>query len=290
MQKLIKNLNYLWKNFKKDNKKFWDELEEHLILSDVSVNTAEKILSNVKEYSFRENIKDVKVIKNLLKKQIVNILSSNGKREINISKITPTVIMFVGVNGVGKTTTIAKIANLFQKMGNKILISAADTYRSAAVEQIDYFAKNLGLDIVYHQRNSDPGAVVYDSLEKALAKKIDIVLIDTAGRMQTSYNLMEELKKIRKVIFKKLNRDVDEILMVLDSTTGQNAKFQIKVFHEALKITGIILTKVDSSSKGGIILTIKNDLNIPIKFLTNGEKIDNICCFDPEEFTEMIFS
>jgi len=290
MQKLIKNLNYLWKNFKKDNKKFWDELEEHLILSDVSVNTAEKILSNVKEYSFRENIKDVKVIKNLLKKQIVNILSSNGKREINISKITPTVIMFVGVNGVGKTTTIAKIANLFQKMGNKILISAADTYRAAAVEQIDYFAKNLGLDIVYHQRHSDPGAVVYDSLEKALAKKIDIVLIDTAGRMQTSYNLMEELKKIRKVIFKKLNRDVDEILMVLDSTTGQNAKFQIKVFHEALKITGIILTKVDSSSKGGIILTIKNDLNIPIKFLTNGEKIDRICCFDPEEFTEMIFS
>jgi len=290
MQKLIKNLNYLWKNFKKDNKKFWDELEEHLILSDVSVNTAEKILSNVKEYSFRENIKDVKVIKNLLKKQIVNILSSNGKREINISKITPTVIMFVGVNGVGKTTTIAKIANLFQKMGNKILISAADTYRAAAVEQIDYFAKNLGLDIVYHQRHSDPGAVVYDSLEKALAKKIDIVLIDTAGRMQTSYNLMEELKKIRKVICKKLKRDVDEILMVLDSTTGQNAKFQIKVFHEALKITGIILTKVDSSSKGGIILTIKNDLNIPIKFLTNGEKIDRICCFDPEEFTEMIFS
>ena len=209
---------------------------------------------------------------------------------LNISKTPPSVFLVVGVNGVGKTTTIAKIAKLFCSKGEKVLLSAADTYRSAAVEQIQYYAKKLRLDIVSHQRFSDPGAVVYDSIEKALAKGMDKVIIDTAGRMQTSYNLMEELKKIKKVISKNLNREADEILMVIDSTTGQNAKFQVESFNNALGLTGIVLTKTDSTSKGGIVLTITSDLKIPIKLVTNGEKLDDIYYFDPEKFAEMILS
>jgi len=290
MQKLIKNLNYLWNRFKKNNVYFWSNLEEQLILSDISVSTACRILDEVKENVYKENINDVEVIKGLLRRQIVKILNGKSGSGLNISRILPSVFLIVGVNGVGKTTAIAKIAKLFSSKGEKVLLSAADTYRSAAVEQIQYYARNLGLDLVHHERFSDPGAVVYDSLKKALAKGIDKVIIDTAGRMQTSYNLMEELKKIKNVISKNLNRDADEILMVIDSTTGQNAKFQTEVFNNALGLTGIILTKTDSTSKGGIVLTIKNDLGIPIKLVTNGEKLDDIYYFDPEKFAEMILS
>ena len=290
MQKLIKNLNYLWNKFKKNNVYFWSNLEEQLILSDVSVSTACRILDVVKDHVYKENINDIEVIKRLLKRQIVKILNSNSATGLNISKTPPSVFLIVGVNGVGKTTTIAKIAKLFCSEGEKVLLSAADTYRSAAIEQIQYYAKKLCLDLVNHKRFSDPGAVVYDSIEKALAKGIDKVIIDTAGRMQTSYNLMEELKKIKKVISKNLNRDADEILMVIDSTTGQNAKFQAEIFNNALGLTGIVLTKTDSTSKGGIVLTIKNDLGIPIKLVTNGENLDDIYYFDPEKFAEMILS
>jgi len=290
MQKLIKNLSYIWNRFKNDHKQFWDEVEEQLIASDISANTANKILDDVKEYIYRENIRDVEKVKSLLRKQIINILDCSKMGNLNISPRSPTVFLIVGVNGVGKTTTVAKLAHLFKKNGKKVLISAADTYRSAAVEQIQYYAEKLGLDIVYHQKFSDPGAVVYDSIEKAKAKEIDVVIIDTAGRMQTSYNLMEELKKIKKVICRKLDREVDEILLVVDSTTGQNAKNQAEIFNNSLNLTGIVLTKIDSTSKGGIVLTIKNDLNIPIKLITNGEKLEDIYYFDPVKFTEMIFS
>ena len=191
---------------------------------------------------------------------------------------------------MGKTTAIAKLANMFKKNGKKVLISAADTYRSAAVEQIQYYAEKLGMDMVYHQKFSDPGAVVYDSVEKAKARGTDLVIIDTAGRMQTSYNLMEELKKIKKVICRRIDREVDEILLVVDSTTGQNARNQAELFNNSLNLTGIILTKTDSTSKGGIVITIKNDLNIPIKLVTNGEKLEDMCYFDPVRFTELIFS
>jgi fused signal recognition particle receptor len=209
---------------------------------------------------------------------------------MNFSLTIPTVWMIVGVNGVGKTSTIAKLAKFYSSKGKSVLLTAADTYRAAAFEQIDHYAKLLELPIVHHQRFSDPGAVVFDSLEKAIAKKIDIVLIDTAGRMHTSYNLMEELKKIKKVIYKKINRDADEILMVIDSTTGQNAKFQVDLFNQSINLTGIILTKTDGTSKGGIILTIKNEFNLPIKFITNGEKLENIQYFDSVKFTEMLFN
>lgn len=290
MQKLIKNLSYIWNKFKNDPKSFWDELEEQMVTSDISINTATRILEEVKEYVYRENINNFEKVKSLLKQQIKEILKSNGDSKLNISSRPPTVFLIVGVNGVGKTTAIAKLANMFKKNGKKVLISAADTYRSAAVEQIQYYAEKLGMDMVYHQKFSDPGAVVYDSVEKAKARGTDLVIIDTAGRMQTSYNLMEELKKIKKVICRRIEREVDEILLVVDSTTGQNARNQAELFNNSLNLTGIILTKTDSTSKGGIVITIKNDLNIPIKLVTNGEKLEDICYFDPIRFTELIFS
>ena len=293
MQRLLKNLNLIWNKFKKSNDSFWDEVEEQLILNDVGASTANDIIVDTREHSFKENINDIEIIKEFLKEKIVKILdndSSSGSSIVKFSNEIPTIWMMVGVNGVGKTSTIAKIANLFKNQSKSILLTAADTYRAAAFEQIDHYAKLLNIEIVHHLRYSDPGAVVYDSIEKAIAKKIDLVLIDTAGRMHTSYNLMEELKKIKKVIYKKLYREADEILMVIDSTTGQNAKIQTAAFNEALDLTGIVLTKTDGTSKGGIILTIKNELNIPIKFITSGEKINNIDFFNPVKFTEMLFT
>ena len=293
MQKLLKNLNLIWNKFKKSNDSFWEEVEEQLILNDVGANTANDIIVDTREHSFKENINDIEIIKEFLKEKILKILdkdSFSGSSIVTFSNEIPTIWMMVGVNGVGKTSTIAKIANLYKNQDKSILLTAADTYRAAAFEQIDHYAKLLNIEIVHHQRYSDPGAVVYDSIEKAIAKKIDLVLIDTAGRMHTSYNLMEELKKIKKVIYKKLYREADEILMVIDSTTGQNAKIQTATFNEALDLTGIVLTKTDGTSKGGIILTIKNELNIPIKFITSGEKINNIDFFNPVKFTEMLFT
>src|SRR4030042_6005513 len=290
MLRLIKNLNNIWNKFKNDHKSFWDELEEQMVTSDISINTTGKILAEVKKHVYSENINDIEKIKALLKEQIIEILKPDGGGGLKISPAPPTVFLIVGVNGTGKTTSVAKLASMFKGKGKKVLISAADTYRSAAVEQIQHYAEKLDLDIVYHQKFSDPGAVVYDSLEKAKARGIDLVIIDTAGRMQTSYNLMEELKKIKKVISSRTSREVDEILLVVDSTTGQNAKNQAELFNSSLNLTGIILTKTDSTSRGGIVLTIKNDLEIPVKLVTNGEKLEDIYYFDPVRFTESIFS
>jgi len=304
MQGLIKNISLIWNRFKKGNDNFWVEIEEQFILNDIGVKTAAFIIEEVKNNSRKENINDLEQIKMLLKKYILEILKDDGvAHEIsstgaaaavlpgyNISDSKPSVWMIVGVNGVGKTSTVAKLASFFQNSGRSVLLAAADTFRAAAYEQLDHFAEQLSLPIVHHQRGSDPGAVVYDSIEKAVAKKIDMVLIDTAGRMHTAYNLMEELKKIKKVINKKIGRDPDEILMVIDATTGQNAKHQAAIFHEAVGLSGVILTKTDGTSKGGIVLTVKNELNIPVKFLTFGEKIGNIDIFNAEKFTDLLFS
>jgi fused signal recognition particle receptor len=304
MQRLIKNISLIWNRFKKSNEDFWLEVEEQLILNDIGVKTAAYIIEVVKNHCRKENINDLEQIKMLLKKYILEILKDDGGAheasaaptaatvlpDYNISASIPSVWMLVGVNGVGKTSTVAKLAAFFQKGGKNVLLAAADTFRAAAYEQLDHFAEQLSLPIVHHQRGSDPGAVVYDSIEKAIARKIDIVLIDTAGRMHTAYNLMEELKKIKKVINKKTGRDPDEILMVIDATTGQNAKHQAAIFNEAVGLSGIILTKTDGTSKGGIVLTVKNELKIPVKFITFGEKIGNIEVFNAEKFTDLLFS
>ena len=291
MQRLIKNLNFIWNKFKKSNEQFWEEVEEQLILNDVGPKTTSLILNDIKNLTFSDNINDIDKIKNMLKEHVLRILT-DAPMEYNykLSETIPTVWLLTGVNGVGKTSTIAKLAKLFKDSGKEVLLTAADTYRAAAFEQIDHFAQTLGLPIVHHQRYSDPGAVVFDSIEKAFAKKIDIVLIDTAGRMHTAYNLMEELKKIKKVIIKKINREPDETLIVLDSTTGQNAKQQAAIFNESVQPSGIVLTKTDGTSKGGIILTIASELKIPVKFITFGEKLENIAVFDPEKFTDILFA
>jgi len=290
MKKIFKNISKVWYKFKSSSDEFWDELEEQLILSDVSINTTDRILESVKNISYEKNIKDLEGIKSLLKTEIIELLDSSAFEGLQVSTEPPTVYLVVGVNGVGKTSAIAKMASMYKKQGKKIILAAADTYRSAAVEQLAHFADMLDIDIVNHQRNADPGAVVYDSLEKAIAKNADMVIIDTAGRMQTSYNLMEELKKIKRVVSKRLGRGPDEVLLAIDSTTGQNARSQAEIFSEAMDISGIILTKTDGTSRGGIVLTIKNDLGVPVKIVTNGEKLTCIYYFDPVKFTDMIFS
>lgn len=289
MQSLLKNLNYIWNKFKNDRSLFWDEIEEKMISGDISINTTTGILDEVKKITYSENINDPQTIKALIRDNIVKILESNGNSRLNMSEVPPTVFIIVGVNGTGKTSSVAKLASMFKKNGKNVLISAADTYRAAAVEQLQHYAEKLKLDIVCHQKFSDPGAVVYDSIEKAKARGVDLVIIDTAGRMQTSHNLMEELRKVKKVAIGRINRDVDEVLLVVDSTTGQNAKNQAELFNNSLNLTGIILTKTDSTSKGGMVITIKNDLKIPTKLVTSGEKLDNIDYFDPLKFTGSLF-
>jgi len=290
MFKLVKNLNYIWNKFRNYNDDFWEVLEEELILSNVSYETTKQLIQNVKDYSFNENIKDMQAIKEKLKSELINILNLDNPdlRKLNFGSDKPSVFLVVGVNGVGKTSSIAKLANMLKNNGKSVLISAADTFRSAAIEQIQYLGDKFNIEVVHHQKNSDPGAVVYDSLERALAKKSDVVIIDTAGRMQTSSNLIDELKKIIRVIEKKLGRRPDEILLVIDANTGQNAKFQAEVFHNALGVTGIILTKTDSTSKGGIVITIINDLKIPVKLITFGEKINDISYFDASDFVNAL--
>ncbi len=290
MKKIFKGINIIWQKFKKTDDRFWDELEEELITSDVSISTTGKIISDMKKKSYQENINDPEGLRKLLKEEIMGILGTGARKELKYSDKPPTVYMVVGVNGTGKTSSIAKIANMFKQQGKRIIIAAADTFRAAAAEQLGHFAERLGIDMVRHQRNSDPGAVVYDSLDRAVARKADIVIIDTAGRMQTSYNLMEEIKKIKMVVRKKLGREPDEVLLTIDSTTGQNARNQAEIFAEAVDVSGIILTKVDSTSKGGIIITIKNDLGIPVRIITDGEGLDDIYYFDADSFADMMFS
>jgi fused signal recognition particle receptor len=300
MQKLIKNLNFLWNKFRKNNEKFWAEIEEQFILNDISALTAEEIIRDVRNKSIGENINDAELLKNLLRNKIISILSENTNimrsgdtpyiKESVKGRESASIWMIVGVNGVGKTSSIAKLARMFKSEGKKVLLTAADTFRAAAFEQIDHFAGLLDIPVVHHQRYSDPGAVVFDSIEKAAAGKFDIVLIDTAGRMHTAANLMEELKKIKRVIIKKTGSEPDEILMAVDSTTGQNSMSQTSAFHEALGLTGLILTKTDGTSRGGIVITIMNELGVPVKYITNGEKLENIEPFDPIIFTDRIIN
>jgi len=300
MQKLIKNLNFLWNKFRKNNEKFWAEIEEQFILNDISALTAEEIIRDVRNKSIGENINDAELLKNLLRNKIISILSENTNimrsgdtpyiKESVKGRESASIWMIVGVNGVGKTSSIAKLARMFKSEGKKVLLTAADTFRAAAFEQIDHFAGLLDIPVVHHQRYSDPGAVVFDSIEKAAAGKFDIVLIDTAGRMHTAANLMEELKKIKRVIIKKTGSKPDEILMAVDSTTGQNSMSQTSAFHEALGLTGLILTKTDGTSRGGIVITIMNELGVPVKYITNGEKLENIEPFDPIIFTDRIIN
>lgn len=265
-----------------------EELEEILITSDVGIHAAQEIVNFLREKVRKGEVGDSGSLRESLKKEMISMLGSSAPVVLFGEK--PFVILAVGVNGVGKTTTIGKLASRFTSQGHSVLFAASDTFRAAAIEQLEIWAKRAGAMIVKHQSGSDPAAVAYDAIESAKHKKIDIVIIDTAGRLHTKSPLMEELKKIKRVVEKAMPHAPQEILLVVDATTGQNALRQAQLFNEAIGVTGIALTKLDGTAKGGIVFAIKKELGIPVRLIGVGEGIDDLRDFDPEEFVEALFS
>jgi len=263
-----------------------DELEELLITADIGVQTTTALMGRISER--KAEIADAEQLKNALKEEILALVGTAAPPPPR-DGAKPHVIMVVGVNGVGKTTTIGKLAARCTAAGEKVLIGAADTFRAAAGEQLAIWAQRSGADIVRHRENADPAAVAFDTIEAALARGVDVVLVDTAGRLHTKVNLMAELKKIQRTIDRKLPGAPQEVLLVLDATTGQNALTQARLFQETVGITGIALTKLDGTAKGGIVISICNSLQIPLKYIGIGEKIEDLQDFDPEKFVAALF-
>ena len=264
-----------------------EDPQEQLVLADVSVETATH-LSDTLRRAARKRRMTAEEGRSHLRQQIAAIVGANGGA-MSGGPTPPTVYLIVGVNGTGKTTSIAKIANFWRQAGHGVLLSAADTFRAAAIEQLQVWANRTGSELVRHQPGSDPAAVAHDSIRAAKARGIDLVIIDTAGRLHTRHNLMEELKKIRRVVEREIGRPPDETLLVIDATTGQNAVVQARQFNEALDITGLVLAKADGTAKGGTIITIAEELGIPIKILGTGEGLDDIEQFDAERFVAGLF-
>lgn len=286
-ESINEKFNTVLKTFKKIDDDLFDELEEVLITSDLGVNTSMDIIEKLRQAAKEKKLRDSYELKSELNKIMSDILTEGSGSEIELQG-TPAVIMVIGVNGVGKTTSIGKIANMYRNQGKSVLIAAADTFRAAAIEQLEVWSERAGVDIIKQQEGSDPAAVIYDAVNAAKSRNIDILLCDTAGRLHNKKNLMEELKKIYKILNRELPNSSKEVLLVLDATTGQNAVQQAIQFKEAADITGIILTKLDGTAKGGIVLAIKNDYDIPVKFIGVGEKIDDLEPFDPVEFVNAI--
>lgn len=273
--------------FKTVDEDLFDELEEILITSDMGVETTMKILDDLRLKVKQENIKEPMQIKVLLKQEMLDAL---GKAAEPIGTHLPEIILVIGVNGVGKTTSIGKISSRLKKSGKKVLIAAADTFRAAAIDQLEVWGKRAGVDVIKHQEGSDPAAVIFDAINAAKSRKIDVLICDTAGRLHNKKNLMEELKKISRVIEREYPEAHREVLLVLDATTGQNAVSQAKIFKEVADITGIILTKLDGTAKGGIVISIKSELDIPVKLVGVGEKVDDLQEFIPEDFVNALFA
>ncbi|MBQ6250707.1 MAG: signal recognition particle-docking protein FtsY [Ruminococcus sp.] len=269
------------------DEELFDQLEEQMIMSDIGVETSEEICDRLRRKIKERGITDPKEIMGLIHEVIAEIMGDDTGLDLSVS---PAVIMVIGVNGAGKTTTIGKLCHQFRQEGKKVLVAAADTFRAAAIDQLEVWTQRAGVDIVKHAEGSDPGAVVYDALEAAKARECDVVVIDTAGRLHNKKNLMEELKKINRIIDNKAGDCSREILLVLDATTGQNAVNQAKLFSETAPITGIVLTKLDGTAKGGIVISIKNELGIPVKLIGVGEKIDDLQPFDSNMFVDALFA
>ncbi len=275
----------------KDINEIIDDIEETLILSDVGVNTSTKICESLRQNLKKQVDKSEQAIKDLLKKEMENILNvenENNENEKLENISSKKIILVVGVNGVGKTTSIGKLANLYKKQGKKVLFAAADTFRAGAVEQLNIWASRTDSDICIGKEMQDPASVVYDAVKKFKDENYDILICDTAGRLHNKKNLMDELDKINRIIDKNISDIKKEVLMVLDSTTGQNGAIQVKSFYERTNVDGIILTKLDSTAKGGVVFSIVSELNIPIKYIGIGEKIDDIELFSAKEFVDAI--
>lgn len=266
----------------------WEELEELLISADTGMLTTTKLLASLRERAKQEKIKDGAVLKTALKQEMAKLLKSGGAQLMPAAQGT-TVILVVGVNGVGKTTSIAKLAGYFRSQGQKVLLAAGDTFRAAAIEQLQAWGQRASSDVIAHQNGSDPGAVVFDAMNAAKTRGADVLIIDTAGRLHTKFNLMEELKKIRRVIQKVDAAAPHATLLVIDATTGQNGLAQARTFKEAADISGIFLTKLDGTAKGGIVLSIAQEMALPILFIGTGEGMDDIAPFDADDFLDSLF-
>jgi fused signal recognition particle receptor len=283
---ITERVDELIKYYKEIDDEFFEELEEILITSDVGVNTTMEIVGELRKQVKEQKIGDAEKIRNILKDKIAAILESG--QEDFISKF-PAVLLIVGVNGVGKTTTIGKLASKYRQEGRKVLIAAGDTFRAAAAEQLQIWGQRAGVEVISHEEGSDPAAVIFDSIHAARSRGADILICDTAGRLHSKKNLMNELEKINRVIDREYPEAHKEVLLVLDATTGQNAVVQAKLFKEVVGITGIILTKLDGTAKGGVIIAVKSELNVPIRFIGVGEKVEDLQPFDSRQFAEALF-
>lgn len=283
---VVGQIDSMLKSFKKIDEELFEELEELLVMGDVGVPTATKICDELRERVKTEGIKDPEQITILLKEITAELL--RGDQELNINT-KPAIILVIGVNGVGKTTTIGKLAYDLKSKGKRVTLAAADTFRAAAIEQLQIWAERSGADIVKQNEGSDPAAVVFDAISSAKAKGADVIICDTAGRLHNKKHLMDELAKINRIIDRELPDADKEILLVLDATTGQNAVNQAVEFRKATGITGIVLTKLDGTAKGGVVLAIRDGLGIPVKYIGVGEQIDDLQPFDPDGFANALF-
>ena len=279
-------INTVFSSFRKVDEDFLEELEEILIMSDIGMDTSIKIINNLRERIKKEKIEDEEDVKKALREEMKKILDVT---DVGLKLNTkPSVILVVGVNGVGKTTSIGKIANRLAKDGKKVVVAAADTFRAAAVEQLEIWAKRSGADIVKREESVDPASVVYDAIKITREQDADVLIVDTAGRLHNKKYLMDELNKIQKVINKEMQEADKEVLLVIDGTTGQNAIAQVKAFKEEADITGLVLTKLDGTAKGGVIVGIVEENKIPVKFIGVGEQIDDMEIFNSEDFVKAI--
>lgn len=285
-------INDLVAQFREVDEDFFEELEDLLLQADVGFDTVMELTDELRREVQRKNIKNTDGIQEVISEKLVEIYKAGEENEdeLNLQEDDLSVILMVGVNGVGKTTTIGKLAARFQKEGKTVMLAAGDTFRAGAIDQLVVWGERTGVEVIHQSEGSDPAAVMYDAIRAAKSRKVDVLICDTAGRLQNKVNLMNELEKIHRVIDREIEGAPHEVLLALDATTGQNALVQAKTFQEATNVTGIVLTKLDGTAKGGIVLAIRNQLNIPVKFVGLGEGVDDLQPFDPEKYVYGLFA
>jgi fused signal recognition particle receptor len=287
---IVERVEELITRRKKIDEAFFEELEEILISADVGVNTVMELIDSLRAEVKARKIEEATELQPILSEKLVEILKGKDDPELRMAESGLTVILFVGVNGVGKTTTIGKLAHKFKSEGKSVLMAAGDTFRAGAIEQLEVWGQRVGVEVIKQSAGSDPAAVMYDAVQAAKQRDVDVLLCDTAGRLQNKTNLMEELNKIFRVIQREVPSAPHEVLLVLDATTGQNALSQAKLFGEKSGVTGLVLTKLDGTAKGGVIIAIRNELNLPVKLVGLGEKMSDLQVFDSEQFVHALFA